>query len=350
MFDFKLGGLKNKDFSKVSIKFLKKITSIIGTIFLLVFFYVCFEIYIPLNPGSHENIVYTVQKGWGDDEIAKNLQELKIIRSAYFFKFYAILSLKHSSLQAGEYNLSPKMSAYKIASKMAHGDVIRDRVVVLEGWDIKDIAKYLQSKGICDQNEFISLTQKDYSSEFGFLSDKPKNLGLEGYLFPDTYEIAKGENCGDILIAMLDNFSQKLTPALRAEIKKQKKSIFDIVTMASMIEKEVRGIDDKKVVSGILWKRISIGMPLQLDATINYITDKSVPSVSIKDTKIDSPYNTYKYYGLPKGPISSPGIDSIMAAIYPKKTNYWYYLSNGKTYFSETFEQHNAAKAKYLGR
>jgi UPF0755 protein len=146
---------------------------------------------------------------------------------------------------------------------------------------------------------------------------------------------------------MLKNFDQKLTPALMAEIKAQKKSIFSIVTMASLLEKEVKTQEDKKIVSGILWKRIAIGMPLQLDATINYITNKGDASVTIKDTKINSPYNTYKYYGLPKGPISNPGLDSISAAIYPTKTNYLYYLTDGKTIFSETLEQHIEA-AKYL--
>jgi len=354
--------IKSKDFSKVSVQFLKKITSIIGIIFLLVFFFVCFEVYIPINPGSHETIIFTVQKGWSDDEIASNLQKLGIIRSGYFFKFYAILSLKHSQLQAGEYNLSPKMSAHQIANKMAQGDVIRDKLVILEGWDIKDIGKYLESKDICKQDYFIFLAKKDYSGEFNFLNPpaggKPKDVDLEGYLFPDTYEIGKGETCEDVLSAMLANFDKKLTPELRAEIKNftltpkfgvgARKSIFDIVTMASLLEKEVRTLDDKKIVSGILWKRLSIDMPLQLDATVNYITGKSDPSVSIKDTKIDSPYNTYKYRGLPKGPISNPGINSIIAAIYPTQTNYWYYLSDGKTIFSETLEQHNAAKAKYL--
>jgi len=339
-----------KDLSKISPKFLEKIASVIGIIFLLLIFFICFEVYIPVNPDSHETINFTVQKGWSDDDIASNLQKLGVIRSAYFFKFYTILSLKHLNLQAGEYNLSPKMSAYQIANKMAQGDVIKDEVIILEGWDINDIAKYLESKNICQQKYFISLTQKDYSDEFSFLQDKPKDAGLEGYLFPDTYEITDGETCEDILSAVLSNFDQKLTPEMRAEIKNQNKSIFDIVTMASIIEKEVRALDDKKIVSGILWKRLAIGMPLQLDSTINYITGRSDASVAIKDTKINSPYNTYKYVGLPKGPISNPGIDSITAAIYPKATNYWYYLSDGKTFFSETLAQHNAARAKYLGR
>jgi len=342
-----------KDFSTISAQFFKKITSIIVGILLLIFLFVCFEIYIPINPSSHEVVTFTVQKGWGDSEIAANLQKLKIIRSSYFFRFYVILSLKHSDLKAGEYNLSPRLSIYQIATKMVQGDVIRDNVVILEGWDIKDISKYLEQKGICTQDYFISLTKKNYVAEFAFLADKPKDADLEGYLFPDTYEISKTETCEDILNAMLANFDKKLTPELKAEIIKDPKgapkSIFDIVTMASIIEKEVRGLDDKKIVSGIFWKRIAIGMPLQSCATINFITGKNDPGAMLKDIQIDSPYNTYKYYGLPKGPISNPGINSIIAAIYPKKTNYWYYLSNGKTIFSETLEQHNAARVKYLG-
>lgn len=338
--------MKNKDFSKISLVFLKKVALIAATILLLAIFFICFEVYIPINPGSNENITFTVQKGWGDNEIAANLQELGLIRSSYFFKLYAILSLKHSQLQAGDYNLSPKMSVYEIANIIAQGNIIKDKLVILEGWSTKDIAQYLESKGICSQDYFISLTQKDYSEQFNFLQDKPKDVGLEGYLFPDTYEIGKGETCEDILSAMLTNFGQKLTPNLRTEIAGQKKSIFDVVTMASLLEKEVRTLSDKKIVSGILWKRLAINMPLQLDSTIIYITGN--PDISVKDKTIDSPYNTYKYYGLPKGPVSNPGIDSITAAIYPTQTNYWYYLTDGKTIFSETLDQHNAAKAKYL--
>jgi UPF0755 protein len=342
--------MAKKDLSKISVSFFKKSASVCIVLLLLAVFFICFEIYVPANPGSHETITYTLQKGWGNDQIASDLQKLGIIKSSYFFKFYVFASLQRSNLQAGEYTLSPKNSIYQIAKKMATGDVIKDEIVILEGWDIRDIAKYMQSKGICDQNYFISLTQKDYSNEFSFLQDKPKKAGLEGYLFPDTYQISKGETCEDILNAMLSNFDKKLSADLRVEISKQKKSIFNVVTMASLLEKEVRSLDDKKIVSGILWKRISIGMPLQLDSTINYITDGNNPSVSIKSTKIISPYNTYMYKGLPKGPISNPGINSVLAAIYPKSTNYWFYLSDGITRFSETLAQHNAAKAKYLDK
>ena len=120
--------------------------------------------------------------------------------------------------------------------------------------------------------------------------------------------------------------------------------------MASLIEKEVKTPEDKKIVSGILWKRLENSIPLQVDATISYITGKKGDSVSIEETKIDSPYNTYKYKGLPLGPISNPGLESIIASIYPENSDYWYYLSTpeGKTIFSKTLEEHNIAKAKYL--
>jgi len=319
-----------KDFSTISLEFFKKITSIIGIVFLLLILFLCFKIYIPINPGSHENITFTVEKAWGDSKIADSLKETRIIRSSFFFQVYVFFSLKHNVLKAGDYNLSPNMSIHKIANKMARGDIVRDKLVIPEGWDIQNIGKYLESKNICTKNYFISLA-KDH----------------EGYLFPDTYEIGKNGTCEDVINVMLSNFDKKLTTELKEEIKNQKKSIFDIVTVASMIEKEVRSLEDKKIVSGIIWKRLSINMPLQIDATIVYITGN--PNISVKDKAINSLYNTYKYYGLPKGPISNPGLDSIIAAIYPTKTDYWYYLTDGITHFSKTLEEHNTAKAKYLG-
>lgn len=353
MFNFykKVKEMKNKDFSKISPEFLAKIISTIGIVVLIIFLFICFEIYIPVKPGDKESIIYTVEKGWSESQIAKDLQEKGIIRSSYFFNFYVLTSLQHAQLKAGEYKISASMSTYKIAKKMAIGDVLKANIVIFEGWTEDDIAEYLEGRELCSKEEFLNLTKKDYSRDFEFLADKPEDLDLEGYLFPDTYEIAKDETCQGIFYDMLINFGKKLTPEIREEIKSQNKTIFDIVTMASMLEKEVRTLEDKKIVSGLLWKRIEIGMPLQIDATINYITGKNDPSASIKDTRIDSPYNTYKYYGLPKGPISNPGMDSIDAAIHPEFTKYLYYLSgiNSQTIFSKTFKEHSAAKAKHLG-
>jgi UPF0755 protein len=335
------------------IKLIKKIYSknksvINGTIlFFLVLF--CYEFFVPPKIFSKEFFTYEAQKGKGDEEISSELEKLGIINNDYFFRIYVIISGRHGKLQAGKYSFSPRMSVARIVKKLAEGDVIKEKILIYEGWDLVDIKKYFIEKGICQDKTFLDAVGKYY--DFDFLRDKPKDQDLEGYIFPDTYEVSGSDTCEEAILKTLSNFDKKLTPELRNEIVKQKKTIFEIITMASIIEKEVKKPEDKKIVSGILWKRIEGDMPLQVDSTINYITGKNHAGVLIKDTKIDSPYNTYKYYGLPKGPISNPGMDSILAAIYPKASPYWYYLSangTGKTIFSRTLQEHALARAKYL--
>ena len=314
------------------------------------FFLLWWEIFVPAELIPRTAEPFLVKKGQSDSQIAKNLEEQGIIRSSYFFRIYVTVFGMHANLRAGKYSLSGSMSLYKIAKRIVSGDVIKEKMTFIEGWDAKDIARYLAQKQLYSKEKFLNSVSKDYTEEFTFLSDKPKELSVEGYLFPDTYEISSDESADDVVKNMLANFDKKVTPDIRQQIAEQKKSVFEIITMASIIEKEVRNMDDKKIISGILWKRIRVGMPLQVDSTINYITRKDDPGVAIKDTKVDSLYNTYKYKGLPLGPISNPGLDSIMAAIYPKETSYWFYLSasSGKTIFSETLEQHNIAAVKYL--
>lgn len=336
------------NFSRIDIKSLKKFLIGFCAVLFLSAFLVCFEVYVPFQPMSRSSVTYVVKKGTSESQIAKELQDLKLIRSAFFFKVYTVLSLQREKLQAGRYVFSPGMSTYQIAKKMANGNDKSSQVVIFEGYDSVDIGKILQQEGICNQSEFEKLAKEDYRNDYDFLLDSPKGIGAEGYLFPDTYSISPDQTCEDFLRQMLENFNKKLTPELRAEIKNQKKSVFDIVTMASIIEKEVRSMEDKKLVSGILWKRLSIGMALQVDCTINYITGKNDPGAKLADLQINSPYNTYLYPGLPKGPISNPGIDSITAAIYPQKSPYLFYLSDSKTHYAKTLEEHASNRAKYL--
>lgn len=334
---------------KMKIRVFKKIVSVAGTVLLLGLIVFSWEVYFPIKSGSAENIEFWAQKGQGDEEIAIRLEEQGIIKNNYFFRLYTIISGNDSKLQAGKYSLSPAMTISEIVRKFISGDVIKQKITIFEGWNIKDIEKYFVDEKISSAPDFEDALNKDYSNEFDFLIEKPKDVSIEGYLFPDTYNISLEEKAEDIIMLMLSNFNKKLNAGLREQIISQNKTVFEVITMASIIEKEVRTMDDKKIVSGIFWKRIDAGMALQSCATVNYITDKNDPGVSIKDTQIDSPYNTYKYKGLPKGPISSPGMDSILAAIYPKESKYWYYLSatNGKTIFSKTFAEHRAAQSKY---
>ena len=319
--------------------------------FVAVFFLFLFEIYTPKSFGKSPTVIYAAQKGMGANEIAADLEKQGIIKSSLFFRLFVITSNKHLKLQAGSYNLSSSMSVAKIVKKISSGDTIRNKITIVEGWDSKDIAEYLESKKLYSQKEFLDLVKQDFSGDFEFLKDKPKKLNLEGYIFPDTYEFHLEEKPEILLKNILSNFNKKMNTDLIKEIKAQDKSIFKIVTMASIIEKEVRSLEDKKVVSGILWKRMANDIPLQVDSTVNYITGKNHSGVAIEDTKINSPYNTYKYIGLPLGPISNPGIESILAAIYPKESPFWYYLSsdkNGQTIFSKTLEEHIAAQAKHF--
>ncbi len=321
-------------------------------LFLLLFCAIAFfEIYIPKTHGISPVVFYDVKRGMGDEDVARDLAKQGIIKSSLFFRIYTVVSGNHAKIQAGRYSVSSSMSIAAIVKKFASGDIVKEKITIIEGWGSKDIAKYLESKKLYSQKEFLDAASQDWSQGFDFLKDKPAGLGLEGYLFPDTYHVAIGLTPQDLIKIILNNFDKKLAPELRRETASQKKSIFQIVTMASILEKEVKTLDDKKVVAGILWKRIKNGIPLQVDSTINYITDKNDPSASLKDTKINSRYNTYKYAGLPLGPISNPGMDSILAAIYPKESPYLYYLSadgTGKTIFSKTLEEHNIAKARYL--
>ncbi len=309
------------------------------------------EIYIPRSRLSNYTIKYVAQTGVGDEDIARDLEKLGIIKSNYFFRFFVVFSLQHGKLQAGKYLLSPNMSVYQIVKKMALGDITKQKITILPGWDLRDIKKYFIEKEVCAEDDFDLTIQQDFSERFDFLAEKPKGTGLEGYLFPDTYEISEGQPLPEILKSVLNNFDKKVTPEIREQITSQNKTLFEIITVASLLEKEAKPAEDKKIIAGIIYKRLKLGMLLQVDATINYITGKNDPGASLKDIAIDSPYNTYKYAGLPKGPISNPGIESILAAISPKETKYLYYLgSDGRTIFSKTLAEHNAARAKYLTR
>ncbi len=242
-------------------------------------------------------------------------------------------------------------------------------VRLLEGWTNVDMASYFEKESIWSSDEFLDLVG-DYSRQrnlsasieledkFDFLKDRPANKGLEGYLYPDTYRIFVDEAKPDeLIVRMLENFDKKLTPKMREDIASQGKTIYEIVTMASLIEKEAPinyatgDNKDAKIVSGIFWNRIKYGQALQSCASLAYILGVNKPQYSTADTQIESPYNTYKYRNLPPGPVSNPGILAIEAAIYPTNTNYNYFLTPAGTkdmIYAATYEQHLINKNKYL--
>ena len=326
-------------------------------IFCFLFTVLCFlfiaGIYSPKDSSQKETKLFLIEKGQGVFQIAKNLEKEGLIKNRLFFDFYAYLKWSQHKLQAGKYELSPSMDVSEIAKKIIKGEIFQIKITIPEGFTLKQIEETLSLS--LQRPVLCQYLVSDFKGEFDFLKDIPDETSLEGFLFPDTYyikelELNNDEEIKNIFKKMLINFDKKITSDLRQEISEQNKSIFQIVTMASLIEKEVKTLEDKKIVSGILWKRLKVGMPLQVDATINYITGKKTIKISEQDTQIDSLYNTYKYRGLPPGPICNPWLESIEASLYPESSEHWYYLSTpeGETIFSKTLQEHNIAKDWYL--
>ena len=303
---------------------------IIFFIILLSIFFIWQGIYLPNDSAFTENKLFSIEKGQSLFQIAENLEKEGLIKNKFLFDFYIITKGMSRKLQAGEYYLNPSMSIVGITKKIISGEVARREVTIPEGFTIKQIEERLNLK----------LSETD----------------LEGFLFPDTYQFSYGVSAEEVVRKMLDNFDKKLTPDLRKEIAVQGKTIFEIVTMASLLEKEVKAKEEKEIVSGIFWKRIKRGRTLDSCATIAYIlgggnwTFEEMRKEIAKGKKIDSPYNTYKYLGLPVGPICNPGFESILAAVYPKDSEYWYYFSTpeGETIFSKTLKEHNIAQVEYF--
>ncbi len=318
-------------------------------------------IYLPIDKDSTEEVEFFIKKGEGAKEISLKLKEQGLIRWSSPFRLYVLLKGISGELKAGRYLLLKSKNIPKIADKFFRGDVIKEKITIIEGWNLRNIGFYFENKGMFMAEEFFEkagFPAVDYyqasdlprPSSFNLGFWKTDRVGFEGFLFPDTYEIYPDASLKEIIEKMIDNFNEKLSLELREEIERQQKTIFDIVTMASLIEKEVRTLEDKKIVSGILWKRMENDVPLQVDATISYVTGKKSVKVSREETKIDSPFNTYKYRSLPLGPICNPGLESVKAALYPEESEFWYYLSTpeGETIFSKSLLEHNRAKAKYL--
>ena len=315
----------------------------VGFLFLVVFWW---QIKTPLDSISGKTIIFKVEKGDSAKTVALNLKKAELIKSSFNFRFYVFLSLGQYDLKPGEYELSPKISIRDIADTLVLGGVNEVLLTIPEGFSLKQIEARLVAAKLVKPGEIVNY--KFVANIPPILSDKPKSAFLEGYLFPDTYRFFKDASLPDVVSKMIANLDAKITPDLRAAMASSGRGTYEILTMASLIEKEVKNNPDREIVSGILWKRLDTGVSLQVDATIVYITGRQ--EISQADKKINSPYNTYFYRGLPKGPIASPGLSAIRAAVFPEASPYWYYLSakDGATIFSKTLEEHNRNKAIYL--
>ena len=300
--------------------------------------------------------LFVINKGEGSREIASSLARAGIVRNAAVFLMYAYLSGKSERMQAGTYEFSFPITPLDVLNDLVQGRTQTEiKVTFPEGVTVDDIAQLLAANHIVtsasdfSDYHFTAADIQELRQKYPFLSflhtgDTVKDL--EGFLFPDTYYFIPQERPIVIVGSFLDNFSHKAMPAYQSA--KNPPALYAVVTIASLIQKEVRTPQDMKVVSGILWKRIANGMPLQVDSSLLYGTHKTV--LSQNDLSAPSPYNTYLNKGLPPTPIANPGLNALTASLNPTTTAYWYYINTpqGTTVFSTTLQEQNQAISTYL--
>jgi len=336
---------------------------IILVIFLFFFSFLFYQFNNPKEKNGFSEISFKVEKGQGFREIARNLEKNGLIKSAKTFEIYLFLKGWLGKLKPGNYYLSPSFPLKKIAERIVKGPLLEEvEITIPEGKTIYWLDNLLSEKGVIKKGELINFQPSPSQiNRYPFLAQKPKKENLEGFLFPDTYRfpLLVSENNIEVVVnKLLENFSSHLNSTLLEDIEKSGRNLYEVLILASLLEKEIFFSEEKPKTADILLRRLKRKMPLQVDASVVYAKMKKynlswleAADLQEKDYQIDSPYNTYLFLGLPPTPICNPGLDSIKAAVYPEKNNYWYYLTDKKTkkaIFSRTFLEHKKAKKIYL--
>ncbi|MEA2007252.1 MAG: endolytic transglycosylase MltG [Patescibacteria group bacterium] len=306
---------------------------------------------------------FEIKEGEGSTEVGENLESAKLVKDKNFFYYYVWKTETSSKLQAGTYELAPSMTIQQMVRRFTDGD-IKSKILKLtipEGYNNRKIIRQLRKikPSITDEFENIvtckCLSETNcecdvFGDKYDFISKIPVGVDIEGYLFPDTYFIDEEETGVTLASKFLNNFNKRIDKDLRNSVISQGKTLHEVVTMASIVEREVKTDSDRKIVSGIFWNRLGNDFPLQSCATLAYFLDVDKPQFLIEETKVESPYNTYINSGLPPGPISNPGIASIRAAVDPQDSDYYYFLNDAETgeiVFSRTNEEHVENKIKH---
>ena len=313
-------------------------------------------IMILLSPAGYppgETREVTISPSSSSAVIGRLLQEQGLVHSAWFFKYYARMLGVDGRLKAGHYQFTTAQSLPQIVHQLLRGTGTDEGLVftIPEGFTLVQTADLLQRRGLVSRDAFLASATKD-CFDYPFLRDVPAGPNrLEGYLFPDTYRVGNGASAHEILDLMLSRFDRKLKEMDYARRAKEAGlTLRQAVIIASMIEREARVDEERTIISGVIRNRLERGMPLQVDATVQYALGSQRAKLYYKDLEVDSPYNTYRVNGLPPGPISSPGEASLLAAVQPAKTPFLYYVArpDGTHAFATNLEEHNANKHKYL--
>ena len=290
---------------------------------------------------EEKRINVKIREGLSTAEIAERLAEKDIIDSSLRFRLLARFYGYDDKFRPGSYTFSANMSDEEVFQKLLTGEKKFVRFTVPEGFGVKEIAERLYNLDLADRDEFLKAAENFEPYDY---MRKRKNVffAAEGFLFPDTYNVESDIDINEILELMAANFDDRITPTMRVQAEKMGLSVYDLITLASLVEREVRYPEDRPIVAQVLLKRLKLNMPLQTDATLQYLMDTPKEDVSIEDTQIDSPFNTYQHTGLPPGPIANPGMASITAVLHPAETDYLYFVADrqGHNHYAHTYEEH----------
>lgn len=301
--------------------------------------------YTAVDPAATDAVILEIPSGSTAKSIGALLESEGLIRSADAFVKKVKDMDAAAALQAGQYQFSKAMSVEDVVKVVSGGEVYRNtfKVVVPEGFEVVQIAERLSADGHIDKDLFYKELQTG-DFDYKFLSPEDRETNLEGFLFPATYTFDVGTSEHDIIDAMLKKFDEVFKDEYYTQAESLGLSVREVITMASIVEREARVHDERPIVAGVFYNRIKTKMALQSCATVQYILGERKEVLSNADIAIDNPYNTYKYPGLPPAPIASPGERSIKAALYPADTEYFYFvttnLGDGSHYFSKTYDEH----------
>lgn len=305
------------------------------------------QLHQPINP-SNSKVRFVVQPGSTFHEVADTLHRAGLIDNVTVFDLYARYKHLDRNVQAGAYQLSRNLSPVQILTALQTAIPDEIYIAIPEGYTIKKTAAQLDQGGVIKGSDYIAQAIAG-SYSYPFLKDVPAGTSLEGFLFPDTYLIPRAGTAKQLITLQLDAFNSHWTEARSAQAAQRRLSPQQVVTIASMIEREARFDNDRPLVASVIYNRLQAGWPLQIDATVLYAKGVWQSTVTKDDRNIQSPYNTYLHTGLPPGPIANPGIKAIDAALQPAQTGYFFYLSDpqGHNHYARTNDEFNQLLKQY---
>lgn len=311
-----------------------------------------------------DKVTFEIRKNETVAALADRLEAEHVIRNAWLFKKYIVVKEVDRQIREGMFSVEKPITLSRVVSALANPSVVERTITIIPGWDLRDIAEYFVQKSIASSTEDVyRVTGKpafDYRNssdtvanvgEFKVSNDRLGFVSYEGYLAPETYRIFKNATIEEVIKKLLAQRDRQFTDEMYRDIEKSGRTVYEIITMASLLEREVQSDEDRAQVADIFWRRYEKNWALQADSTVHYAVGKKKEVFTTKeDRRSNSPWNTYKYPGLPLGPISNPDIESIKAAIYPEKNEYWYFLTTleGEVKYGSTLEEHNENVQKYL--